>query len=96
MFLAQVQESFEFMEALGSGFKRSASKVSNINKSKTVVIQSGGESSVADTGSSLKKIPKIATNESDVSNNNADSKKTSSAQNNSLSRVIQMKTKAEQ
>jgi hypothetical protein len=81
------------MEALGSGFKRSASKVSNVNKSKTVVIQSGGESSAADSGSSLKKIPKIAANESDVSNNNSDSKKISSAQNNSLSRVIQMKTK---
>jgi hypothetical protein len=72
------------MEALGSGFKRSASKASNVNKSKAVVSQNGGESAT-DNGSSLKKIPKITSNESD------DSKKISSAQNYSnttLSRVI--------
>jgi len=89
-FLAQVQESFEFMEALGSGLKRSASKASNANKSKTVVSQSVSESS-ADNGSSLKKIQKLTPNESDASNN-ADSKKTSSSaqnyNNNTLSRVI--------
>ena len=72
------------MEALGSGFKRSASKASNVNKSKAVVSQNGGESAT-DNGSSLKKIPKITSNESD------DSKKISPAQNYSnttLSRVI--------
>ena len=78
------------MEALGSGFKRSASKASNVNKSKALVSQNGGESAT-DNGSSLKKIPKITSSESDASINSTDSKKISSAQNytnNTLSRVI--------